>query len=145
MTAVQVPCPRCLGQGWLMPPDRSWVLCAGCDGVGKAWAPGGPSFGCKIKLGERIAGEIVTLGNGDVGRIAWHSPRGKDKKNPPTTTFLTLIEFGDEDDRPVGYPSCTGVASVAIQRGRGDDDHFGDRGTDAGDPMQRNRNTVGMI
>lgn len=84
-----------------------------------------------------MPGEIVTLGNGDRGRLLWHSPR----KNP-TTSYLALIgDFDDaEDKNPTAYPSCVGVSSVGVPRMRGsDDDHRGDRGVDDMDPMQRGR------
>lgn len=139
MTAVRIPCPRCFGQGWRIAAP-SWVLCAGCDGIGKTWSPGAPSFGCSILLGSRVPGEIVTLGNGDRGKLLWHSPRGKDKKRPPETSYIGLIdEFDNEDHRPTAYPSCVGVSSVGIPRGRGDDDHYGDRSADVSDPMQQRR------
>lgn len=143
MISVYVTCPTCAGHGWMigLTAGAGWSLCRTCDGLERVWAPGAPSYGLTVELGHRVPGEIVTLGNGDRGRILWHSPRGKDKKHPPTTTFLGLIDdFGFEDNSPTRYPSCVGVSTVTAARGRGDDDHLGDRGGDAGDPMQRNRN-----
>lgn len=137
MTAVQTSCPRCIGQGWLTPPDKSWVLCALCDGVGRTWVARAPLFGCKITLAERNPGEIVTLGNGDRGRILFHSPRKK-KGSVPESTYLGLMDdFDDaEDHAPTRYPSCVGVAAVGVPRAPGDD-HHGERSPDPSDPMQR--------
>lgn len=136
MSSVEVPCPRCAGAGYIHPPPAgaAWLRCAACDGIGRAWAPGAPGYGCTMTLGERVRGEVVTLGNGDYGRVLWHSPSGR------PTTYLSLIgEFdGIEDHRPVSYPSCVGVQSVSVPRMAGDTNaHANSRSPDLGDPMQR--------
>lgn len=143
MTSVEIPCPPCAGLGYLFPAS-GWLLCASCDGVGRTWAPGAPGYDCKIRLADREPGEIVQLGNGDRGRILWHSPR-KNKRQKPDVTFIGLI--GDFDDVesaiPTKYPSCVGVISVGIQRLAGDaDDHAHDHSEDLSDPLQRRRHNL---
>lgn len=78
LSPVELDCPDCAGGGWLI--GSTWTVCARCDGKGKVWVVGAPSFGCKMTLGSRRLGEIVTLGNGDRGRILRH-----DKRATPTT------------------------------------------------------------
>lgn len=142
MTSVHVTCPWCRGQGWIVAPP-SWVLCEPCDGIGRTWAPGAPSYGCKILLGSRNPGEIVILGNLDRGRLLWHSPRGNDKKRPPQVSYLGMIDdFDVQDHRPTSYPSCVGVSSVSVPRSHQSDDHYGERSPEPLDPMQRRINTL---
>lgn len=141
MTACCVRCERCAGAGyvWPPPPPDAWLRCAVCRGLGEVWERGAPSYGCQITLADREPGEIVTLGNGQRGRILWHAPK-KDRKVVPETTFVGLISDFDgvETHEPVPFPSCVGVASVAIERTGGDaDDHLGDRSADPLDPMAR--------
>jgi hypothetical protein len=121
-----------------MPPDY-WTSCPVCKQTRRVWAPGAPLFGCTITLSDRFPGEIVTLGNGDHGRILWHMPR-KTKKVNPECTFLGLIEefTGVESYSPIFYPSCVGVASVDVPRVIADDKaHDRDRDLDYGDPIHR--------
>jgi len=129
MSPVERSCPPCGGTGWT-PVASSWPeLCAACDGIGRCWIDGAPSFGCKMKLSQRKVGEVVELGNGDRGRIMWHA-KG--------TTFVALIgDFsGVEDDQPTSYPSATGVRSVTDPRWHKDDnDHGADR-ADESDPLR---------
>lgn len=140
MTSVHVPCPTCHGEnGWFSSSSLRWVRCSLCEGLGRWWAPGAPEFGCSITLADRDPGEIVTLGNGDRGRILWHMPR-KSKKVRPETTFLGLLdEFTDrEDHRPILYPSCVGVASVDVSRATIDHDaHDHEKAIDYTDPVHR--------
>jgi hypothetical protein len=139
MTAVQISCPRCLGQGWHTPPG-TWVLCSSCDGIGLVWAPGAPAFECKDSIGDHVAGEVVELGNGDVGRILWHSPRATKNQRPEVSYLGMIDEFdGYESSSPTRYPSSVGVRSVRIHHSRGDDDHYGERVVDPDDPMQKRR------
>jgi len=92
-----------------------------------------------MTLADRDPGEIVTLGNGDRGKILWHMPR-KTKKVKPETTWLGLVEEFTcaESHRPIAYPSCIGVLSVDVARAQLDrDDHEGEKGIDLNDPVQR--------
>jgi hypothetical protein len=92
-----------------------------------------------ITLADRDPGEIVTLGNGDHGRILWHMPR-KTKKIKPDTTFVGIIgDFdGVESHEPVAYPSCVGVSTVDWSRAIVDRDaHSGERTPDYNDPIYR--------
>lgn len=131
MSPAHLRCGECSGIGWILVPE-TWYLCPSCDGRGYVWGPGAPGYGCKIVLSERHVGEIVTLGNGDRGRIVRHSPR-KD----PTTTYLCLInDFSEEEDyRPTGYPSEVGVRSVGVARYSVDDGRD-ERGQDMVDPLR---------
>lgn len=140
MTSVLRQCRSCSGTGSApSTPASLWPLCAGCQGVGKTWIVGAPDFGCSITLADRDPGEIVTLGNGDRGRILWHVPR-KSKKVRPETTFVGLIgEFDEiESHAPVSYPSCVGVSTVDWSRAVVDGDaHAGEREIDYNDPVYR--------
>lgn len=141
MTSVRVSCPICGGAGYIHPPPppHAWLQCSSCDGIGTAWAAGAPLFDCASTLADRDPGEIVTLGNGDRGRILWHMPRKK-KKVRPETTFLGLFDdFTDrETHAPIAFPSCVGVLSVDEARTAGDCDvHGGERGVDYNDPVYR--------
>ncbi len=118
---------------------HAWLRCAACDGIGTAWGIGAPAFGCLTTLADRDPGEVVTLGNGDRGRILWHMPR-KTKKRRPDTTFLGLIDdFTDrESSTPIAYPSVVGVLTVDESRTACDQDaHAGERGVDYNDPVHR--------
>lgn len=141
MISVLVTCPTCRGAGIIHPPpvDVSWLRCSLCDGIGRSWAPGAPLYDCVIILADRDPGEIVTLGNGERAKIAWHMPRRKKKVRPLTTFLLLLDEFTErENPNPVPYPSCVGVASVDVSRRIADhDDHAGERAEDLNDPVQR--------
>ncbi len=97
-----------------------------------------------MQLADRIAGEVVELGNGDVGRVLWHSPRPKKKGDRPDTTYLGLIDDFDglESTDPTRYPSCVGVRSVSVSRAQGDGDHHGERGSDREDPLQRRESAL---
>lgn len=137
MTSVYVECARCAGYGHLAPDF--WTSCSDCGQLGKLWAPGAPAFDCSITLADRYPGEIVTLGNGDHGRILWHMPR-KSKKVNPECTFLGLIEefSGTESYTPICYPSCVGVLSVDVPLVMADDKaHDRERDIDYNDPIHR--------
>lgn len=136
-------CDACAGAGagWA-PVILEWVRCAACGGVGHAWLPGGPAFGCTLELGDRLPGEIVELGSGERGRVAWQSPR-KEPRVRPVTTFVALIDdFTDEADaNPIGVDARIGVRSVAAA---GDtaaakyvDLRDGEKDADAVDPIAR--------
>lgn len=138
MISVYIDCPACHGAGGF-PTTLWWARCAACDGIGRAWAPGAPSYGHETTLADRTPGEVVTLGNGERGRVLWHMPR-RTKKVTPETTFLGMIEpFTDlESPLPVPYPSCVGVLSVDVSRTAGDDNaHDRSRSVDLGDPVHR--------
>lgn len=129
LSPVEVPCPACAGCG-----TPYWNLCRTCDGTGRAWAPGAPSYGCVITLADRKVGEIVVIGNGDRGRIVRHIKRGA-----PMTYVIPIDDFVGESSTARPYPSCTGVASVADRRWASDDsDHQGQR-LDDQDPIRRRR------
>lgn len=135
MSSVHVQCPLCGGVGYF----DDLQSCGMCDRIGKAWAPGAPDYGCSQTLADRDPGEIVTLGNGDRGKILWHMPRKK-KKVKPETTFMGLFdEFTDQEShKPVPYPSCIGVASIEVSRAPGDTKaHDHDRSVDYNDPIHR--------
>lgn len=138
--AVMVTCPACRGDGLAQQSESTpWPLCGTCAGIGRTWTSGAPSFGRSSSLADRVVGEIVTLGNGDRAKIAWHMPR-KTKKVRPRTTFLLPVDpfTGEEDATPIAYPSCVGVASVDVARGPADiDDHSGERDADLNDPVHR--------
>lgn len=145
MTTVERECPLCRGSGVSTGPRSLWPLCASCGGIGRTWLPDAPDFGCRTTLADRDPGEVVTLGNGDQGKILWHMPR-KTKKVRPHTTFLGLFgEFdGSESHNPVAYPSCVGVASVDVSRTIVDHDaHAGERDVDINDPVHRT--VAGML
>lgn len=138
MSSVHAICSACSGSGGAFGDDR-WVRCAECDGLGTSWAQGAPSYGCKTTLGDTTPGEIITLGNGDQGRVLWHMPR-RTKKIRPEITFLGLIEpFTElETHTPIRYPSCVGVSSVDVSKNTADDSaHANERNVDLSDPVQR--------
>ncbi len=142
MISVYVPCQSCSACGGSWAPStwgREWLRCRACDGIGRVWAPGAPGYDCPTKLSATTPGEIVTLGNGDHGRVLWHMPR-RTKKVTPETTFLGMIEpFTEvESYAPIGYPSCVGVASVDLSRSTSDGDvHANSRTIDYSDPVHR--------
>lgn len=109
--------------------------CAGCSGIGRVWIEGGPSFGCKMLLGTRKRGEVVTLGNGDRGRVVRHSQRG------PTTTLALIDPMLDcESDDHTEYPSETGVRSTMPALAVKDDEAGQTKARhDYVDPLQRTK------
>lgn len=130
LSPVEVDCALCAGGGWII--GDGWVLCRACDGSGKAWVPGAPSYGCKILLGSRKLGEIVMLGNGDRGRIVRH-----DKRSPATTSIALIGDFdGQESSYPTSYPSIVGVVSVSDPRWFTDDKGHAHGRQDATDPLR---------
>lgn len=144
MSSVYVTCTDCRGDGGAFGISSSfdgswWIRCSACDGLGRVWAPGAPVYGCATVLGDATAGEIVTLGNGDQGRVRWHIPR-RTKKVRPEITFIGLIEpFTEiESQNPIPYPSCVGVSSVDVSRTAVEDvAHANERHIDLSDPVQR--------
>ena len=138
MIDLFVKCEDCSGSGVfvLVVAIRR---CKSCDGTGRMWAPGAPSYGCSAVLGDTIPGEIVTLGNGQQVRVLWHMPR-RTKNVRPEMTFVGEIEpFTEiESHRPVPCPSCVGVRSVDVSRAVVEDvSHANERSVDYGDPMHR--------
>lgn len=126
-------CPGCDGVGRARP---DWDLCLQCDGIGWIWKDGGPSFSCSMRLGDRRAGEVVTLGDGSVrGRIVIR------EKNEGDVALRLLFDglFGDEEAESLTFfPRDTGVSSVAETVWSGEDS-AGSRSAreDHVDPMQR--------
>jgi hypothetical protein len=132
MISVHVTCPACLGVS-------RWDRCRSCDGIGRAWAPGAPGYGCSITLADRDPGEVVTLGTGEQARILWHMPR-RSKKVRPETTFLGMIgEFdGVESYAPIAFPSVVGVLTVDVRRASADHEaHDRSKTEDLSDPVFR--------
>lgn len=136
LTPVERYCQDCNGYGRrlgrLDEPQFLGELCARCQGIGREFIEGGPTFGCKIALSKTKPGQIVTLGNGDRGRVIRHCHRGT------PTTEIALIDpmFDDESTETTTYPSETGVASMSASSwfadpsggSRGKEDHL--------DPLQ---------
>jgi hypothetical protein len=130
LSPVEVDCPSCAGGGWII--GDSWTVCAACNGNGKAWLDGAPSYGLKMTLGSRRLGEIVTLGNGDRGRIVRH-----DKRDPRTTSIALIGDFdGTESSYPTSYPSVVGVLSVSDPRWFSDDESHAHDRSDTTDPLR---------
>jgi len=130
LSPVQMLCPDCRGFGHA--PDGA--VCRSCGGIGRTWVEGGPSFGCRMKLADRKVGEVVTLGNGDRGRVVRHNKRGT------PTTELALIEefFETEAAEPTSYPSATGVASSLPANAKSENTTGQTRSRhDQVDPLQR--------
>jgi hypothetical protein len=98
------------------------------------FAPGAPGYGYELELGDCVPGEVVTLGNGDHGRVLKHFPSGI-----PTTWLGPIGLFsGIESDRGVMYPSSAGVECVHLKRTQGDKrSHANSRSADPSDPLQR--------
>jgi hypothetical protein len=130
VSPVEMPCPDCC---FGHPAADPWAFCATCNGLGRTWRPGAPLYGCKTTLGKRKPGEIVTLGNGDRGKILAH------RKNGTPTTMIALIgEFsGLESKESTTYPSCVGVVSVSDPKWFYDDDAHHNSGADETDPMRK--------
>lgn len=142
MISVRGECRDCRGAGGHFDPPVGiswWRHCGLCGGTGRGWIPGGPAFGCVITLADRDPGEIVTLGNGQRAKIAWHQPRKSKKVKPETTFLLEVDDFTDtEIARPIPVPSICGVLSVDVARAHVDRDaHDGEKTEDANDPVQR--------
>jgi len=137
MIVVYVQCSTCHGSGCVAIRITSFYdsgRCPRCDGLGRQWAPGAPSYGCTVTLADRYPGEIVTLGTGQRAKILWHMPRKKPKQVPESTFVDLLEEFTDaETYKAVEYPSCVGV-EVIVSRVAETSAHV--RG-DEGDPLQR--------
>lgn len=135
MIIVYVPCSSCRGSGRVAFEIMESGRCPRCDGLGRQWAAGAPSYGCSVTLADRYPGEIVTLGTGHRAKILWHMPRKKPKQRPEATFVDLLEEFTDaETYKAVGYPSCVGVSEVIMSRVAEAGAHV--RG-DEGDPLQR--------
>lgn len=107
-----------------------------CNGIGKTWIPGGPSFGCKLVLAKCRPGEIVVLGTGERGRVIRHVKRGT-----PSTDVALIGDFDDlEEETPTSYPSVVGVASISVGQGRPQDIAGQVRSrTDHLDPLQKQK------
>lgn len=126
---VHEDCAACGGYGRTPP---TWQRCPICDGIGLVFVAGAPLFGCTMTLDKRKPGEIVTLGNGDRGRIIRH-----DKRGTPSTEIALIDDLFDVEDRePTRYPSSVGVRSVSSPAWFRVDVH--DK-TDALDPLQRGK------
>lgn len=131
LSPVEMLCPDCAGHGRLQPES---ICCTRCDSIGRVFIQGGPSFGCKIILGTRNIGEVVTLGNGDRGRVVLHSRRGTH------TTMVALIDemFDAEERTPTSYPSSTGVKSTMPSLSRPEDQSGRKQSrVDHSDPLQK--------
>lgn len=108
LSPVERYCPNCDGYGFNM-GDGLLAHCPACDGIGRVSIEGGPLFGCKYTLKDAKPGQIVTLGNGDRGRVIRHNRRGT-----PTTDINLIHPFlDDEATEATSYPNNTGVASMS--------------------------------
>lgn len=139
----KIDCPPCRGFGYVAaaPGEPAILRCKTCDGLGRTWAPGAPSFGCPTNLGERTPGEIVTTATGIRARVLWQMPKrekiGKVWREPDTT-FLGLIDdFDDhESTRPTPYPARLGVTSIEFAKvASNEDDGAGGKHVDPVDPV----------
>jgi len=111
-------------------------MCRGCDGLCHVWEPGAPTYGCVIRLGDRVPGEIVILGTGQRCRILWHTPKGKPHERE--VTFVAMIDDFDDHESSEMIPTSSdlGVRSVGVVVPDTDD---GGRADDLVDPMIRGR------
>lgn len=131
-TPVDDDCVSCVGHGRRRP---TWTLCPACDGLGRVYAAGAPRFGCAITLAGRPIGQVVTLGNGDVGRVVKHVATGS---RPLTYLRLICPIAGVEHQVCTPYPSACGVSVFEAEHwqltraGRG----RSARHADALDPMR---------
>lgn len=133
LSPVERECTSCQGTGNCL--DDYWRRCPVCNGLRKVWMAGAPLFGCKITLGQRKPGEIVTIGNGDRGKILAHRRNGT-----PTTMIALIGEFsGLQSKESTTYPSCVGVISVSDPRWFYDDDRHADSREDETDPMRKTK------
>lgn len=147
MLTVYSRCGYCNGFGFVHPAPAglSWLSCSACDQVGRVWAPGAPRYGCAAALADVEPGELVTLGNGDTGRVLWHQPRRAKKSIPVTTWIAPVDQFdGVESHRPVAYPSVVGVRGF-VSASVPSDDHYGARGADQEDPLLRRAHAAGRL
>jgi hypothetical protein len=129
LSPVHEVCSACNGFG-----RGGDAMCWPCDGIGRVWIDGGPSFGCKMRLATRKVGEVVTLGNGDRGRIIRHCRRGE-----PSTEIAIIDEMTEEEaEVTTSYPGTTGVRST-LPAGAKEEDAAGRSRTrrDQLDPLQR--------
>lgn len=145
MSPLHMSCGACGGLGhdvYARAGASPWPLCRACGGVGYVFVPGAPAYGCELVLGDRVPGEVVTLGNGDHGRVLRHYRSGT-----PTTWLGLIGEFsGIESHTPVAYPSSAGVAEInqaraPVERHRRTAAHS----VDPGDPLQRQFQLRGAI
>jgi hypothetical protein len=127
LSPVEQYCPECEAY------SVGWDICRVCAGLGRVFIQGGPSFGCQYTLEDCKPGQIVTLGNGDRGRVMRKCNRGT-----PTTDIALIDPFLDEQARETTrYPTITGVASMSAVLwlqdssggARGREDHL--------DPLQK--------
>ncbi len=131
LSPVERDCPRCGGVGWER--DDMFKPCVMCDGIGRAWVEGAPLFGCKMVLGDRKVGEIVTIGNGERGRITRH-----DHRATPTTSVALIDEWTEKEaDEATSYPSSVGISSVADPRWHKDDSGHAHSREDQADPIRK--------
>lgn len=128
LSPVEVDCPVCDGIG--RSSFDPWQLCVSCNGIGKAFLPGGPEFGCKKTLAKCKPGMLVTLGGtGDRGRVMQQTKQGY--------TYLAMESFSGEDKVWTPYPNIVGVSSVADPRWFGDSDAHAQEREDAVDPLRK--------
>lgn len=105
LTPIEQLCASCAGYGRI---GIDQVICTPCDGIGRSFIEGGPSFGCKLKLADCKPGQEVTLGNGERARIMQHC-----KRATPTTKVIRYDPMFDSwEESPTTYPSSTGVVIV---------------------------------
>lgn len=136
--AVFVECEVCRGCGVV-----DFEMCRPCDGIGRAFAAGGPAFGCSMTLADRVVGEIVELGSGDRVRILWFQPRKREKVIPETAFVAEIDTFDDFEHPAKSIPASVGVRDVHVSRILGDP---GDADAhDAGDPLLQPQIRAGQL
>lgn len=112
----------------------TWRVCVPCDGVGRVWLPGGPSFGA-------IAGTLDMVDPGQLARIGpdasvtvkvfAHNPKPAKGVRPIVTMVRIVDEWDDSLSEPIPMPSCVGVHSkIAPTQQIKEHD-----GVDIGDPL----------
>ena len=138
LTPVQRHCPDCRGLGKITGPDQGIEFCRTCKAIGRVFIDGGPSFGCKFTLAQCKPGMIVSIGNGDRGRVVRHCKRGS------PTTMVNLIDpmFDEEEISSTTYPSETGVASMSASSWLQDPSGGHRAREDHLDPLQQGRKAL---
>jgi hypothetical protein len=134
ISPAEVSCPDCGGCGF----DMDGATCPRCDRIGKTWAEGGPSFGCRMTLEDCEPGQIVILGTGHRGRIVRHTENGT-----PATEIAIIGDFTQvEESQTTWFPTVVGVQSASLGSWAKRDKHGDARAKeDHMDPLQRGRGT----
>lgn len=107
LSPIHKVCPGCGGYGWIFGVSPL-ELCRQCDGIGRVFIDGGPSFGCKLTLEDCSPGQEVTLGTGDRALVVRHDMAGT------ATTMVRLFDpmYDEFSQAETSYPAVTGVVIV---------------------------------